>query len=142
MKIFIGSDHAGFDLKAKIIERLKNIEHEVVDEGTYSRSSCDYPDIAKKVANNILNNKLARGILICGTGIGMSIAANRIKGVRASLCMTPNMAEITRAHNDSNILCLGARLINQEVAFEIVNKWLITPYEGGRHDRRLEKIEE
>ena len=139
--IYIASDHGGYNLKNHIIEYFvkNNIKYE--DLGCYSEESCDYPDYAKKAVTKVLENS-SRGILICGTGIGMSISANRYKGVRASLCGDTFSARMTRLHNNSNILCLGERVIGKGLAIDIVDTWLNTSYEGGRHEYRIEKIEQ
>ena len=138
-KIIIGSDHGGFRLKQEIIEHIKNKGLEVYDAGCYEEESCDYPLIAKEVANQVLKEK-ARGILVCGTGIGMSITANRFDGIRASLCSDTFSARMTRMHNDSNILCLGQRVVGTGLALDIVDIWLETEFEGGRHERRIKMI--
>ena len=138
--IFIGGDHAGFELKGKIIEYLKEKNIEVEDEGTYSEESVDYPDFAKKVAEKVLNNENALGILICGTGIGISMAANKVSGIRAALCTNETMAEYARKHNNANVLCIGARIIGEELARSIVNTFLSNEFEGGRHTKRVQKI--
>lgn len=138
-KIIIGSDHGGFRLKQEIIEHIKNKGLEVYDAGCYEEESCDYPLIAKEVANQVLKEK-ARGILVCGTGIGMSITANRFDGIRASLCSDTFSARMTRMHNDSNILCLGQRVVGAGLALDIVDIWLETEFEGGRHERRIKMI--
>lgn len=140
MKIIVGSDHGGYSLKCLIIAHLEQQGIEVQDMGCYSEDSCDYPVIAKEVAKEVLLTK-NRGILICGTGIGMSIAANKFKGIRASLCNDTYSARMTRKHNDSNILCLGERVIGPGLAFDIVDEWLITEFEGGRHERRINMLE-
>ena len=140
IKIVIGSDHAAFDLKAEIIEYLTRKGYEVSDEGTYANESCDYPDFAKKVAVKVSKKQADKGILICGTGIGMSMSANKIKGIRAALCTDEFMAEMTRAHNDSNVLCMGARVSSKDEIFVIMNKWLETEFEGGRHENRVNKM--
>ena len=143
MKIAIGTDHAAFELKTKIINYLQKKGYEVFDEGTYSTDSCDYPDFAIKVANKVAAGIADRGILICGTGIGMSITANKVKGifsVLAALCTNEFMAEMTRKHNNSNVLCMGARVSTETEIFAIMNKWLTTEYEAGRHQNRLNKI--
>jgi len=141
-KIFIGSDHAGFNLKKMIIDYiLENFEIEVLDKGTYSENTCDYPDYAIEVCKEILNNPDSGGILICGTGIGMSIAANKFDTIRAALCTNTTMAKFARLHNDANVLCLGARIIGTELAKDIVKTFLTTTFEEGRHKKRIEKIE-
>lgn len=138
-KIIIGSDHGGFQLKQIILKHIKNKGLEVYDAGCYEEESCDYPLIAKEVASEVIKEK-ARGILVCGTGIGMSIAANRFEGIRASLCSDTFSARMTRMHNDSNILCLGQRVIGPGLALDIVDIWLETEFEGGRHERRIKMI--
>ena len=140
-QIIIGSDHGGYRLKNEIITHLKDLGYEVSDLGCYSAESCDYPIIAKDVAEEVLANK-CRGILVCGTGIGMSIAANRYEGIRASHCTDTFTARMTRAHNDSNILCLGERITGTGLAFDIVDIWLKTEFEGGRHQKRIDLIDE
>lgn len=140
-KIILGSDHAGLEYKKYISEYLKNNGYEVFDVGTHTVESCDYPIFAKEVANNVASGEFERGILICGTGIGMSIVANKVKGIRAALCADVFSAQATRAHNDSNILCLGARVINPELALKIVDVWLNTDFEGGRHQKRIDMYE-
>ncbi len=138
--IAIGNDHAGTDLKRRIIAKFKD-NFEFIDCGTDGEDSVDYPDYSKKVCNAILENTAELGILICGTGIGMSIAANRNKGIRAGLCFNSLMAKLTRQHNNANILCLGARIIGLDLAFDCVKSFLDTPFEGGRHLRRIEKLD-
>lgn len=135
MRIFIASDHAGVDAKKHIINHLKDVE--VVDLGPMTEDSVHYPDFAIKLVEKVLKEN-ARGILICGTGIGMSIAANRYKGIRASLCHNVETAKLTREHNDSNILCLGARQTPIQEILEITNTWCSTEFEGGRHQTRVD----
>ncbi|HOJ88070.1 MAG TPA: ribose 5-phosphate isomerase B [Pseudothermotoga sp.] len=142
MKIALGSDHAGFKLKEALKGFLVSRNFKVLDEGTYSEDAVDYPDFARKVADDIKNKKADFGILICGTGIGMSIAANRIKGIRAALCLFPEMAKLARLHNDANVLVLPGRLISSELAQWIVEVFLSEKFEGGRHQQRVRKIEE
>lgn len=137
--IIIGSDHGGFNLKQAIIEHLKNKGLDVEDLGCYNTDSCDYPVIAKAVSEKVLENS-SRGILICGTGIGVSITANRYQGIRASHCTDTFSARMTRMHNDSNILCLGERITGTGLALDIVDTWLNTPFEGGRHQKRIDMI--
>lgn len=142
MDIFIASDHAGFNLKAEIIDYLKQqAEIKLTDRGTYSKESCDYPNFSLKVVNDVLRFKDAYGILICGTGIGMSIAANRYKKIRAALCVTEEMASLARRHNNANILVLGARIITKENALKFTDIFLNTRFEGARHARRLDLID-
>lgn len=143
MKIAIGSDHGGFELKAKIAEYLKSKGIEIKDFGTFTNESCDYPVFAKEVATEVANGSFNKGILICGTGIGVSIVANKIKGIRAALCFDTFCAKMSREHNNANILCLGQRVLSQDLALEIVDIWLKTDFEGGgRHQRRVDLIEE
>lgn len=141
-KIIIGSDHAGFCLKNKIIKHLEQSGYSVEDAGTYSLESCDYPVIAQDVANNIKENKYEKGILVCGTGIGMCIVANKIKTIRAAVVSDTCSAKMSRLHNNSNILCLGERIVGEELAKDIVDLWLKTPFLGERHARRVEMFEE
>ena len=139
-EILIGSDHGGFKLKQEIIKYLNELGHHVQDCGCYSEESCDYPDIAQQVAKEVLKTG-NRAILVCGTVIGMSIAANRFKGIRASHCTDTFTARMTRMHNNSNILCLGERITGTGLALDIVEIWLNTEFEGGRHERRINKLE-
>lgn len=141
IKIAIGSDHGGFDYKASIIKALQDKGYDVVDMGTYSPESCDYPIIAKKVARAVAKGDFEKGILVCGTGIGMSMAANKVKGIRAAVCGDTFSARATRAHNNANILCLGQRVVGEGLALDIVDIWLATKFEGGRHERRVNMIE-
>ncbi len=141
-QIIIGSDHGGFELKEQLREFLVKKGLEVIDAGCYSEESVDYPEIGADVAKKVASGEVEAGIIICGTGIGISISANRIKGARASLCHNREYAELTRLHNDSNILALGGRFLSQTEAEEIVQTWLSTEYEGGRHQRRVELIDE
>ncbi len=140
MEISIGCDHAGFDLKEKVKRLLEETSHEVSDEGAFSEESVDYPDFAARVARAVSEGTVERGILICGTGIGMSIVANKFEGVRAALCHNLETAQMSRLHNDSNVLALGSRVLEPEVALNIVREWLQTDFDGGRHQRRLDKI--
>jgi ribose 5-phosphate isomerase B len=140
MKVAIGSDHAGFELKEMISNIVKEMGNEVIDMGTGSSCSVDYPDYAEAVADAVSKGKVERGILICGTGIGMSIVANKFKNVRAALCNDLFTAKMSRLHNDANILCLGGKIIGKDLAKEIVHIWFSTHFEGGRHEKRLEKI--
>jgi len=136
-KIAIGSDHAGFRLKEFVKKLLQEKGFEVIDVGTYSEERCHYPEYAKKVAQMVSNGEVPRGILVCGSGIGMSIVANKFKGVRAALCHNIYSAKFSRLHNDSNVLCLGGRVTGEDLTREIVETWLNTPFEGGRHSERL-----
>lgn len=139
-RIIIGSDHGGFRLKNDIMVHLKELGYDVIDVGCENENSCDYPPIAQAVAKSVLN-ECTRGILVCGTGIGMSISANRFEGIRASLCSDTFSARMTRLHNNSNILCLGQRVIGVGLALDIVDAWLDTGFEGGRHQKRIDMIE-
>ncbi len=140
MKIAIGADHAGYELKELIKAHVTKMNFEVYDMGTCSTCSVDYPDFAETVASAVSQGLYDRGILICGTGIGMSIVANKFKNIRAALCNDLFTAKMSRLHNDANILCMGSRIIGSGLAIEIVNTWLTTPFEGERHGRRVEKI--
>ncbi|MEG1559695.1 MAG: ribose 5-phosphate isomerase B [Clostridia bacterium] len=140
MKIAIGSDHGGFLLKNELITYLGENNFELRDFGCFNTNSVDYPDIASSVARAVVSGEFERGILICGTGIGVSICANKINGVRCALCSEPVSAKLARAHNDANILALGARIIGFELAKAIVNEFLTSTFDGGRHSRRIEKI--
>jgi ribose 5-phosphate isomerase B len=139
--IVIASDHAGVDLKARLIDLIGEAGHEIRDLGPADTSSVDYPDFAHAVAEALTTGEAERGVLICGTGIGMSLTANRHAGVRAALCHDAFTAEMARRHNDTNVLCIGARSTGPGVAEQIVRIFLETPFEGGRHQRRVEKIE-
>jgi ribose 5-phosphate isomerase B len=142
VNIIIGSDHAGFDLKEECTSFLEDLaEYDVEDAGVYNRDSADYPDIAHKVSSAVSARRFTRGILICGTGLGMSMVANRHKGVRAAVCHDLYTARLSRAHNDANILCMGGRVIGVGIALEMVELFLRTPFEGGRHQRRIDLIE-
>ncbi|MCL1911657.1 MAG: ribose 5-phosphate isomerase B [Leptospirales bacterium] len=138
LTITIGSDHAGFRLKNLIISRFKSANFN--DAGAYSEESCDYPDYALPVGRAVISGEADFGVLICGTGIGMSIAANKMQGIRAALCFNEFMAEKSRQHNDANVLILGARVIDDDSALNILEKWLAAPFEGGRHQTRIDKI--
>ena len=142
MRIAIASDHGGFDYKAALIPFIEAMGHEVTDFGTHSAESTDYSDYAFAACEKVAAGEYDRGILICGTGIGMSIAANKVKGIRCALCSETVSAGLTRAHNDSNVVAMGARVIGIEVAKAIVETFLSTPFDGGRHARRIDKITE
>ena len=141
LRIAIGSDHGGYEYKEQIVSHLKEKGYECVDVGTYSTDSCDYPVIARAVTTKITAGEADRGILICGTGIGMSIVANKVKGIRAALCGDTFSARASRAHNNSNVLCLGERVIGINLAMDIVDIWLESKFEGGRHQRRVDMME-
>ncbi len=138
--IAIGADHGGFELKEHIKKHLDDLGIEYKDYGTYSEDSVDYPDCAAPVCKAIQNKTAENGILICGTGIGISIAANKYKGIRAALCGDVYSAKMTKMHNNSNILCMGGRVVGRELAFMIVDTWLGAEFEGGRHEARIVKI--
>ncbi len=140
MRIALGADHAGFPLKEKVKGFLLEKGHEVMDMGTLSEESTHYPLFAREVALAVQRGEADRGILICGTGIGMSITANKFRGVRAALCLNEYMARMSRKHNDANVLCLGDRVLGVDLALSIVSVWLETPFEGGRHRERVELI--
>jgi ribose 5-phosphate isomerase B len=140
MKIAIGSDHRGFEVKKRLVGLLQKQGHEVLDLGTDNVESCDYPDYAFKVAREVGEARCDRGILLCGTGLGMCIAANKVKNVRAAPCHDRITAEMSRRHNDANVLCLSSHLLGDELIEHMVRIWLETPFEGGRHARRVEKI--
>jgi ribose 5-phosphate isomerase B len=140
MKIAIGSDHRGYDAKRHLVALLPQLGHEVLDVGPQGRDSVDYPDYAFQVAQAVRDGAVDRGILICGTGIGMCIAANKVHGVRAAPCHDTITAEMSRRHNDANVLCLSADLLSEELMERMVRIWLETAFEGGRHARRVEKI--
>ena len=140
MKIVVGSDHRGFEVKSRILELLRSLNHEAVDAGPADRQAVDYPDVAAVVAASVGGGSADRGILICGTGIGMAIAANKFPGVRAAPCHDDLTAEMSRRHNDLNVLCLSADLLGERLINRMIELWLTTPFEGGRHARRLEKI--
>ena len=142
MRIAVGSDHRGVSLRAKIVDLLKNLGQEVVDVGSYDDQSVDYPDIAALVARKVSNGEVDRGILICGTGLGMTIAANKFPGVRAAPCHDDLTAEMSRRHNDLNVLCLSGDILGDRLVDRLVDIWLKTEFEGGRHERRVRKIAE
>ncbi len=140
MRIAIGADHAGYALKDQVRDALRLAGHEVIDVGTDSAESTDYPDYANTVARDVVSGAADRGILVCSTGVGMSIAANKIHGIRAAIAFHPDEVRLTRAHNDANIITIGARYTAPEAANEMVRIFLETPFEGGRHARRIGKI--
>lgn len=142
MDIALGADHAGFELKDRIRQHLQQKGIEVQDFGTNSGDSVDYPDFARKVADRVIDHGATFGVLVCGTGIGMAISANKVPGIRAANCDTVFEAQMAREHNDANILALGARVLQPEAALEIVDAWLKSSFIGGRHQRRVDKIHE
>ncbi|MBN2476611.1 MAG: ribose 5-phosphate isomerase B [Pirellulales bacterium] len=140
MRISIGTDHRGYEIRSKLIELVERLGHEVEDVGAFTDEASDYPDLAAEVAGKVSRGEVDRGILVCGTGLGMCIAANKFPGVRAAPCHDDLTAEMSRRHNDSNILCLSADLLGGRLIDRMVELWLATPFEGGRHARRVEKI--
>ena len=140
MRIVIGADHGGYELKLAVIELLQELGHKVLDVGCFSQESVDYPDYAQSACEQVINGDAERGILICGTGVGMSIAANRRRKIRAALCHDEFTSRLSREHNDANMLCLGARVTGSGVALEIVRVWLNTEFTGGRHQQRISKF--
>ena len=142
MKIAIGCDHAAFKEKNKIKQLLESLNYKVVDCGTHSSDSVDYPLYGHAVASEVSNNKVDKGIVICGSGIGISIAANKIKGIRAALCTSIEHAEMSIKHNNANILSLGARFMSKEEIYKMIEIWFEEPFEGGRHERRIENLDQ
>src|SRR5882724_7800033 len=140
MKIALGADHAGYQLKDKIKKYLEQLGLEVRDEGTLSGESVDYPDYARLVAHDVIEQRADLGILVCGTGIGMTMAANKVNGIRAANVSNEYEAQMSREHNNANVLALGARIVKEDDAFKIVDKWLATQFAGGRHGLRVAKI--
>jgi ribose 5-phosphate isomerase B len=140
MRIVVGSDHRGYHVKSKVIDLVRRLGHEVFDEGTNGGGSIDYPDVASNAASKVSKGEVDRAILICGTGIGMCIAANKFPGVRAAPCHDDLTAEMSRRHNDLNVLCLSADMLGEKLIDRMVEIWLTTEFEGGRHARRVEKI--
>jgi ribose 5-phosphate isomerase B len=142
MRVAVGADHRGFETKTKIVSLLERLEHVVVDVGTHNNDSIDYPDVAESVGRKVTMGEVDRGILICGTGLGMCIAANKIDGVRAAPCHDDLTAEMSRRHNDLNVLCLSADMLGAKLIDRMIEIWLTTQFEGGRHERRVNKISE
>ncbi len=140
MKVAVGSDHAGFELKELVKEYLTQIGVEIHDVGTNGTEMVDYPDFAEKVACEVRDGKVDRGILMCGTGVGVCIAANKIRGIRAASVWDPEIAKLSRLHNDSNVLCLPGRYMDHSSALELAKIWMSTPFQGGRHKVRVDKI--
>jgi len=141
MKIAVGSDHAGVKLKKAVIAWLEKNGYEYNDMGTYTEESVDYPDYARKVAIAVADGLYDQGVLLCGTGIGVSISANKIKGIRAALCCNPEFATLARQHNNANIICFSARFSDQKMIEKSLHNWFAADFEGGRHERRVNKIE-
>ncbi len=142
MKLAIGNDHAAYDMKLEIKAYLESKGHEVVDFGTHSTQSCNYPEFGEAVGRAVVNGDVEGGVLICGTGIGISISANKVKGVRAAVCSEPVSAALTKKHNNANIIAFGARIVGIEMAKAIVDAWLDAEYEGGRHQTRIDMMME
>ena len=142
MKIVVGSDHAAYELKEAIKEKLIGEGHEVIDVGCDSPESVDYPKYGHAVGRAVASGEAERGIAVCGSGIGISIACNKVPGIRAALCTSVEMAEMCRRHNNANVVCMGARMISQELAFDIIDTWMTTDFEGGKHLRRINEIED
>jgi len=141
--IAVGCDHAGYELKNELIRHLEDRGFEVADLGTYSTDSCDYPDYAKKVCEEVVSGRAEKGLLVCGTGVGMSMAANKVRGIRAAVLTDEFSAQATREHNDANVLCLGARVLDTERAVKLLDIFLDTPFsEGANHIRRISKLED
>jgi len=141
LKFYIACDHAGYNIKQSVIDIVENLGHEIINLGTDSNERVDYPDFAHKLSEAVLKDKGSNGILICGTGIGMSLAANKHKGIRAALCHDAYTAEMSKAHNDANVLCFGERVVGLGVIESIIKTWCKTDFEGGRHANRVKKIE-
>lgn len=142
MKLVIGSDHVGLELKLALIEHLEELGHEVKDVGPYDEERTDYPIYAKRVAEAVANGEYDRGLLICGTGVGISIAANKVNGIRAVVCSEPYSAKLSREHNNTNILAMGSRVVGVELAKMILEEWLHASYQAGRHAARVEMIQQ
>jgi len=140
MKIALGSDHAGFETRQAIARRLREAGHEILDCGCEGEESCDYPDFGAAVGRVVAAGDAERGIVVCGTGIGIGIAANKVPGIRAATVHDRYTAEMSRAHNDANVLCLGGRVLDRQHAVELAEHWLTVPFEGGRHGRRVDKL--
>ena len=140
MKIGIGNDHAAVEMKNEVVEFLKGLGHEVVNYGTDTHESCNYPEYGEKVGRAVVAGDVDAGILICGTGVGISLAANKVKGVRAVVCSEPYSAKLSKQHNNTNILAFGARVIGIELAKMIITEWLNAEFEGGRHQKRVDMI--
>jgi len=142
MKLVVGSDHAAYELKEAIKAKLISEGHEVIDVGCDSTESVDYPKYGHAVGRAVASGEAERGIAVCGSGIGISIACNKVPGIRAALCTSVEMAEMCRRHNNANVVCMGARMISQELAFDIIDTWMTTDFEAGKHLRRINEIED
>jgi ribose 5-phosphate isomerase B len=141
MIISIGADHAGFSVKEQIRQYLESKGYNIIDKGAYSEESVDYPEFGHAVGNSVQSGESTKGIVVCGSGIGISMAANKVEGIRAALCTTSEHAKMSRLHNDANVLAIGARMTDYDVIIGIVDTWLSSEFEGGRHSRRVNKIE-
>ena len=142
MKIAIGCDHAGYELKEKVKARMAAAGNEMIDVGTDSTESVDYPKYGHAVGRAVASGEAERGIAICGSGIGISIACNKVPGVRAALCTSTEMAEMCRRHNNANVICMGARMISEELAYAMIHTWMTTEFEGGKHERRINELDD
>ena len=142
MIIALGCDHAAYELKEAVKAKMEAEGHTVIDVGTDSPESVDYPKYGHAVGRTVASGEAERGIALCGSGIGISIACNKVPGIRAALCTSVEMAEMCRRHNNANVVCMGARMISQELAFEIIDKWMTTEFEGGKHLRRINELED
>ena len=142
MKIAIGCDHAGYELKEKVKAKMAAAGHEMIDVGTDSTESVDYPKYGHAVGRAVAGGDAERGIAICGSGIGISIACNKVPGIRAALCTSTEMAEMCRRHNNANVICMGARMISEELAFAMIDTWMTTEFEGGKHERRINELDD
>ena len=142
MRIAVGADHRGYEIRPKIVETVQHLGHEAIDVGSFSSDAVDYPDVAAEVARRVGSGEVDGGILVCGTGLGMCIAANKIAGARATPCHDETTAEMSRRHNNANIMCLSADLLGEKLIEKMIDTWLKTPFEGGRHARRVDKITE
>ena len=142
MKIALGCDHAAFELKEAVKAKMESEGHTVIDVGTDSNESVDYPKFGHAVGRTVASGEAERGIALCGSGIGISIACNKVPGIRAALCTSVEMAEMCRRHNNANVVCMGARMISQELAFDIIDTWMKSEFEGGKHLRRINEIED
>lgn len=142
MKIAIGCDHAGYELKEKVKAKMQADGHEMFDVGTDSTESVDYPKYGHAVGRAVASGEVERGIAICGSGIGISIACNKVPGVRAALCTSTEMAEMCRRHNNANVIAMGARMISEELAFAMIDTWMSTEFEGGKHERRINELDD
>ena len=141
MVIAVGCDHAGYELKEKVIAKLESEGHTIINVGTNSAESVDYPMYGHAVGRAVASGEAERGVAICGSGIGISIACNKVPGIRAALCTSVEMAEMCRRHNNANVICMGARMISEELAFSMIDKWLVTEFEGGKHERRINQLD-